>query len=524
VSEVVIKVRWRERLARIPEWGWLAGLLVVLGCGQWFLMSSEFGIFHDPTVYLEGAESLATTGGYRFAAHAGRPVIGLYPPLHSAWLALGWKAWPQFPENLVLLRMQMLGLSLAAVAAAFGVMRRLGSPLGLTLGFCLNLGWGMRWNEGLTWFMSDAAMMAILLGLAAVWLGGGEERRGWVGWMLSGWVLAMAVGWRTAAAGAVLGAGVAVMWGGLREGGWLRVGLLAGPPLLVALGWNRWAEAGVSYGGAFRIILGNAGGGWVGYGRKFLEQLWETLSGRPFLDGFLLPVSRLGLVMEQRAGWVGTVLVLVIAVVAWAMVWNAVRSVGRTGSKVERVLAGGVLGYLLLVFAAPNGESSMGRYFLPVLPLLVAWGWRGWSEVGGERARRRVGWMVMAVLLVAVPANVKMSMSAKQHWNGFHDLADLEPFSRWVGAGVERDAVIAMDWSLPVLHFRAWSGRPVVADGIYTKRSFSPVKPPLEPPTHVVVGTVGWDQYTPPEGFVLLHASPAGKYRLYAVPEGYRIN
>lgn len=300
-------------LSRISDRGWLAGLLTILAIGQWLLVSTEFGHFHDPTVYLAGAESLAMSGDYRFEAHEGRPAIGLYPPVHSLFLSLGWRIWPQFPENLALLRWQIIGLSLGAMAASFLVMRRLGTPLWLTLGFCVNAGLGMRWMEGLTWMMSDAAMMALLLGSAAAWLGwDGLGSRRWA-YPVAGLVLAIAVGWRTAAVGAVFGAGLVMLAGGLKNGGLGRFLWVTGPPAMLTVGWAMKAREGVAYGGAFRVILEGAGGGLTGYGQILWNQVVEMASGRPLFDAFLLPLSRSGLVLVQRTGGVGWVWIAMIA-------------------------------------------------------------------------------------------------------------------------------------------------------------------------------------------------------------------
>ena len=509
-------------LSRISDRVWLAGLLTVLAIGQWLLVSTEFGHFHDPTVYLAGAESLATSGDYRFEAHEGRPAIGLYPPMHSFFLSLGWRMWPRFPENLALLRWGIIGLSLGAMAASFLVMRRLGTPLGLTLGFCVNAGLGMRWMEGVTWMMSDAAMMALLLGSAAAWLGWeGLGSRRWA-YPLTGLVLAVAVGWRTAAVGAVLGAGLVMLAGGLKNGGLGRFLWVTGPPAMLTVGWAMKAREGVAYGGAYRVILEGAGGGLTGYGRILTAQLMEVASGRPLFDAFLLPLSRSGLVLVQRMGGVGWVWIVIIAGMAWWILGHAMRGMIWSREGRERVVMGGMVGYLLMAFAAPNGASSVGRYFVPLVPLVIGFAWRSWSTGRSTELPGRVAAMGLMALMLAIPLNVRMSWSAKRYWDGFHDLRDLRAFAEWVGTHVEPGGRIAMDWSLPVMHFRAWSGRRVVADGIHTGRSFTPVRPPEGMPGHVVISTEGWDRYEPPAEFERVHVSPGGKYLLYRVPAGFR--
>ncbi len=512
-------MRWDGR-----EWRWLGTLLGILGVAQWFLMSHRFALFHDPLVYLAGAESLATAGDYRFATHEGRPPIGLYPPLHSAWLALGWKLWPQFPENLLLLRAMLLVPSLGALGTAYGLMRCLEAPRWLATGLVLNLGLGPNWNEWLSWMMSDAAMIGWLLGAALVGLKRGGRHPGWNA--LAGGMLAMAVGWRTAAAGAIFGLGVGWALGALRAGRfreeWVRIGVWTVPAAMVAVGWSWMSRAGVSYGDAYRVVLGNAGGGWTGYGKLFGQQVWELFSGRPFLDGWMVPVSRAGFVVLRDWGWPGSLLIWGVSLLVWLGLAMAVRAVWRAGSGRERVLWAAAMGYLLLVFVAPNGGPFMGRYFLPLLPFWVAFAWRGWrdwiQEWKGPWLKRSV-WIGVTVLLLVLPFNLRLALSAKRHWNQVHDLADLKPFAEAVDRRLGPDAVIAADWSLPLMHFRAWSGRRVVADRFYIARSFSAMPESKLRPTHVLVATVGWDQYKPGAGFDLELESGAGKYQLFRVGE-----
>lgn len=60
----------------------------------------HFGYFHDDSIYLVTAKSLAEGRGYRILSFPGEPYQTKYPPLYPAMLAALWKLAPEFPRNL----------------------------------------------------------------------------------------------------------------------------------------------------------------------------------------------------------------------------------------------------------------------------------------------------------------------------------------------------------------------------------------------------------------------------------------
>jgi hypothetical protein len=71
------------------------------------------GIYHDDGIYISTAKALAQGQGYRLINLPDAPVQTKYPLLYPALLALIWKLWPAFPDNL--LAMQWLTLLFGAV-------------------------------------------------------------------------------------------------------------------------------------------------------------------------------------------------------------------------------------------------------------------------------------------------------------------------------------------------------------------------------------------------------------------------
>ena len=89
----------------------LAVLLIAAGSAR--MVVGVGGIYHDDGVYISTAKALAQGQGYRLINLPNAPVQTRYPLLYPALLALIWKLWPSFPDNL--LAMQWLALLLGAV-------------------------------------------------------------------------------------------------------------------------------------------------------------------------------------------------------------------------------------------------------------------------------------------------------------------------------------------------------------------------------------------------------------------------
>ena len=63
------------------------------------------GVFYDDGQYLILAKALATGEGYRYLNIPGHPAATHFPPGYPVLLALLWRLWPSFPENVALFRL-----------------------------------------------------------------------------------------------------------------------------------------------------------------------------------------------------------------------------------------------------------------------------------------------------------------------------------------------------------------------------------------------------------------------------------
>ena len=87
------------------HWGWAAAAGVLAAAVAAALMPRALvGVFYDDGIYTALARSLVEGHGYRLLYLPGAPAAVHYPPLYPAFLALLWRAWPAFPENVILFR------------------------------------------------------------------------------------------------------------------------------------------------------------------------------------------------------------------------------------------------------------------------------------------------------------------------------------------------------------------------------------------------------------------------------------
>ena len=82
------------------------------------------GVFQDDGIYAVLARSLATGEGYRYLNIPGAPVATHYPPGYPAFLALLWKGYPHFPQNVTLFKFANAVLLGVAATGFYHLARR----------------------------------------------------------------------------------------------------------------------------------------------------------------------------------------------------------------------------------------------------------------------------------------------------------------------------------------------------------------------------------------------------------------
>ena len=105
-----------KRLARFAP---ILIACALLGLYMQRLLLPAVGLFHDDGVYLVTAKALATGQGYRIISLPTPVAQTKYPILFPTLLALVWKVFPAFPENVVLLKLVPFLATLAWFALAY---------------------------------------------------------------------------------------------------------------------------------------------------------------------------------------------------------------------------------------------------------------------------------------------------------------------------------------------------------------------------------------------------------------------
>lgn len=82
------------------------------------------GAFQDDAIYTVLAKSLATGKGYRLLNLPGEPNATHYPPGYPMVLALLWRLWPSFPDNIVLFKFANAAFLSGAALATYTFSRR----------------------------------------------------------------------------------------------------------------------------------------------------------------------------------------------------------------------------------------------------------------------------------------------------------------------------------------------------------------------------------------------------------------
>ena len=115
--------------------------LIVLGIGLAIIDALPVGVFYDDAMYVILGKSLATGHGYRWLNLPGTPPATHFPPGYPALLAAIWRAFPNFPANVLAFKAaNAVLLAVASGALVLLARRRFGfSPLAaatLTISGC----------------------------------------------------------------------------------------------------------------------------------------------------------------------------------------------------------------------------------------------------------------------------------------------------------------------------------------------------------------------------------------------------
>jgi MFS family permease len=239
-----------------------------------------FGIYGDDGVYVTTAKALETGQGYRIVSLPYEPSQILYPPLHPFLLSLIWKAYPQFPENVLVMVLLSIAAALSFLALSYRYLVRQGYATAwqaLIVVAVAAINWRtMYWA---TLVLSDMLCASIsVAGLCVAENYEKEERSGWRRGVVLGVIMGLAFLTRTAAITLILA--VAVYFVMRRK--WRRVLVPVAIAGLVVVGWAGWCYLNrTSFSGSNSEY-------YSGYARCFSEayKYLHTLNGTSMLATF----------------------------------------------------------------------------------------------------------------------------------------------------------------------------------------------------------------------------------------------
>jgi hypothetical protein len=407
------------------------------------------GIYYDDGAYLALGRSLAGGDGYTYSNLPGHVPGVKYPPAYPAVLAVTWKAFGHYPENLTALKaLNALFWSLAAggtfLLFARGNRRRVAAVGLVTLYAFLTVPSMSVATVLLSEPLFLLACVAALL-IAAVDPAragpdlddGGVERR-WLGGEL-GWAaaagLAGAVALLTRSIGLTLI--VALLLPLLLRRRWQSAGFLAAMAGVPAIAWLAWARAHAA--DVPDPIAGQYGsyGNWLGQG----------LQGRAFV--------RLGEVVRANWGpfvetlqfvWVprapGLALAVALLALGAATIYGALNVWRRNPTLVLFPVV-----YLGLVFIWPYEPYRFYYAIIPVMTLMAFEGlWEAAPRIRGDLPRWGIPVAAIVAAVFAVNALVYHGRGhAARSWASPQTIPAraYAPLNEWIRANTNPDEVIA---------------------------------------------------------------------------------
>lgn len=311
----------------------LAGLLVA----YWIAWHApSVGTFHDDGVYLVTAKALAEGKGYRIISLPQEIAQTKYPVLFPLVMAGMWKLNPQFPANLLWLKLAPLCFTILWLSLTYMLLREEGVSAWMATWICL-LTAASTWVVYLaTMILSEAPFAALTTASLLCFRRG--ERRGSAGYFVASAIFA-ALAFHTRTVGIALLAAAPLYLAFKRQ--WRQAftfALLAG---LLAVPWVWWAHSHTPAAGAVDAYYsGENYQGWniianfeakqkfviLGYNLAVVLFAPGLLLGIPVTGLLVLPMLAAGLtvyagVIRHRATVFAFLLLLYGAIVcAWAWI------------------------------------------------------------------------------------------------------------------------------------------------------------------------------------------------------------
>jgi hypothetical protein len=434
----------------------VAGLAVlVLILGYWRMVPGVCGCFHDDGIYVITAKALAQGQGYRLTYLPDAPLQTKYPILYPALLAVIWKLWPSFPDNLFLMKWFTLFCGAASVGLSYLYLVRGGyfsrSVAGISALICATSPMFLYFS---TQTLSEApfALLAILAMWSFETQREGASNQGTRQFFL-GILLALPFLCRTVGVTLVF-AGLLIQYYRGRPLRWMGLGMAA-----VILPWFIWMAAGL--GSWNRDPISGYYTDYFGWWAAMGWSLGLHIVGRNFLN---LLISN---VMVTLAGFTE----IIRSVNSWGLIFfifflGSIPLITLiTKLRTWRLLPFFMTSYLLLILLWPWPPI---RFLVPILPFLFGYFFEGISNFC-ERGRIRT-WCLLPIGLLLVAANLNLLYACAKQTSQFcypyaglvenpAPWASYQDLFHWLKIHSQPDDVIA-SWKDPMIFL--YTGRRTV--------------------------------------------------------------
>jgi 4-amino-4-deoxy-L-arabinose transferase-like glycosyltransferase len=482
VPRSAIRTRLNEFVALVERHPvrWAGILLAVFLAANCFWRDvSQFGQFHDDTLYFSSAKALAEGRGYIIPSLPGTPYQTKYPILYPWLLSWVWRVDPEFPGNLRWAYLQTALFGAGFVAGCFALARSLGYQAIVALLIAAACALQPMTQLLSAAVLSDIPFMAFAvwaMALSARWLDESDVSRRRRLFAAAAALLALAILTRTIGVGLALGiVAAAVMRRAWREG--VLFALITGGVAAISMGWSQTHQL------APNVLAGAAAGfrqtllfytGYAGFWRESVPD--AGLLGAMILRNSAVGVLEIGLMVfgELLRAW-GAPLTLLPMALGAAILWSVFRRRGDGYQPVHFVF----VSYCVIV--ALWNYPLAGRLLPMFLPLFFAGAYRLFADCGratlhaarsGALAERAAG----AVGLIAL-AGLALSAAYSHLWHGpraFYEmresrrqvLSDRLAAYSWIAENTPPDArIVSYEDVLLYLHTGRQGMRPLQLTG-----------------------------------------------------------
>jgi hypothetical protein len=322
------------------------------------LKADRFGAYHDDGIYVATAKALAEGQGYRIISLPNEPAQTKYPPLYPFVLSLIWRAYPQFPQNIILM---MLGSVVATVGFLILTRRYLvkceyGCPRQASIIVAMT---ALNWRTMILATSVYSEMLFALLAVAALHLAEKDESA--ANARLRGALLGVLIGlaFLTRTSGIALLISVALYYSAKRQ--WRRAVLPVSVAALFVIGWIAWCY----------VNRTNAQNVNVLYYTSYISHLNEVVRDLQAASGS----SKLGVLFNMAVeNFVGGVLISV-PLVTTGLSYNSFARL--SGSPLAAALGAAFLSLILIVVGLGRALGERIRllhiYLVMSLGMYLLW-------------------------------------------------------------------------------------------------------------------------------------------------------